>query len=449
MVSWKRTLYAAWVAQILSISGFSFVFPFMPLYIRELRMRNNAEVVSWAGVAAAADAQPMGGLGPVFTRAFMHELWVQDDADVVFWAGVATAATALPMAFFAPVWGGLADRFGRKSMVLRSMLGGAVVLTMMGFCQNVWQLVACRFLQGVLTGTVTASVALVASVTPKKQSGYALGMMHAALLVGVAIGPLLGGWLTENYGFRMAFVLAGALLLAGGLLMHFCAEEEFRPPAPAERGGRGTFAEVLAVSGFLAAVFALFTIQLANTAPSPVFPLFVEQIQGTREKIKLVTGAVVSVGGFAAAFSAVLFGRFSDSWGHKRVLVATSLFAGIVSVLHAFVRSIWQLVGLRTLLGLGAAGMMPAANAIIRDITHEKNLGKAFGVTSCLSCLGMALGPLAGSALAGYLGLRSPFILTGLVLGLAAALVLWRVKGGAPAAGPPPEPSNGEVAPPV
>jgi len=412
MVSWKRTFYAAWIAQIFSIAGFSFVFPFMPLYIRELG--------------------------------------VQNDADVVHWAGVANAATAVTMALFAPIWGGLADRFGRKAMVLRSMVGGAVALTLMGFCQNVWQLVACRFLQGVLTGTVTASVALVASVTPKKQSGYTLGMMYSAVLVGVAVGPLLGGWLTEAYGFRRGFILAGVMLLAGGLLVQFCAQETFVRPAPADGDARGTFREVLTAAGFLAAVFALFTIQLANTAPSPVFPLFVEQIRGTREKIKLVTGAVVSVGGFAAAVSAVFFGRFSDSWGHKRVLVATTLFAGCVSVLHALVQNVWQLVGLRLLLGVGAAGMMPAANAIIRDITHEQNLGKAYGMTSCLSCLGMAIGPLAGSFLVSVSGrLYSPFVFTGVVLALAAALVVWRVRGRGAAGVAMPLGEGEEVAPPV
>lgn len=413
MPSWKRTFYVAWVAQILSISGFSFVFPFMPLYIRELG--------------------------------------VQNDADVVHWAGVANAATAVTMALCAPLWGSLADRFGRKAMVLRSMLGGAVVLGLMGYCQNVGQLVFCRFLQGVLTGTVTASVALVASVTPRERSGYTLGMMYAAVLVGVAFGPLLGGWLTETYGFRLAFVLAGVLVLAGGLLVQVFAEETFVAPTPAQGDAPGTFREVLSSGGFLAAVFALFTIQLATSAPSPVFPLFVEQIQGTREKLKLVTGIVISVGGFSAALSAAFFGRFSDAWGHKRVLVATTLFAGGISVLHAFVANIWQLGGLRLLLGLGAAGMMPAANAIIRDITHEKNLGKAYGVTSCLSCLGMALGPLAGAYLAGSrMGLRSPFVMTGLVLAVAATLVLWKIRGGAQtAAQMPAELQDGEVAPPV
>ena len=395
MSSWKRTLYACWLAQVFSITGFAFVFPFMPLYIRSLGVTERAEVIRWAGIA--------------------------------------DSATAVTMALFAPVWGSLADRFGRKPMVLRSMIGGAAVLSLMGFCRTVGQLVVCRLLQGVLTGTVTASVALVASAAPRERSGYALGMMHVGVLVGVSIGPFFGGAMAEVFGFRAAFLIAGALLLAGGLLVKFAVEEHFTPAMPGDGAARGSFGEVLAAGGFLAAVFALFTIQFANSAPAPIFPLFIEKLRSTSERIKVVTGSVVSVGGVAAALSAGVFGRFSDAWGHKRVLVATTAFAALVSILHLFVQSVGHLVALRALLGLGAAGMMPAANAIIRDITAERNLGRAFGVTSSLACAGMALGPLAGAYLGRHYTLRTPFVLTGVVLGFAAGLVLWRVQRDRPA----------------
>lgn len=395
MSSWKRTFYAAWVAQIFSITGFSFVLPFMPDYIRTLG--------------------------------------VQGEASIARWAGLVSAATALTMAVFAPIWGHLADRYGRKRMVLRSMFGGAVVLGLMGFCRTVEELLLCRILQGVLTGTVAASLALVASVTPRERSGYALGMMHAAVHIGICVGPYLGGWVADHFGFLATFLSAGVLLLVGGLLIKFCTVERFELSLSLGKPDPGTYGDVLRVAGYLAAAFALFTISFGSSAPGPVYLLFVEKLRGSSERIKTVTGLLFSVGGLATALSAGFLSRLGDRWGYKRLLVLTSLCAAAVSVSRAMAQSVAHLFVLQILMGLGAGGMMPAINSIIRNIIEEKHLGKAYGVTSSVSSLGMAIGPLAGGYLGASLGLRFPFILTGTVLALAAALVGWRVRGDGPA----------------
>jgi DHA1 family multidrug resistance protein-like MFS transporter len=390
MESWKKTFYAAWIGQVLSITAFAFVMPFLPLYIRQLG--------------------------------------VQDEAEVIWWAGWVNAATPLTMALTAPIWGVLADRYGRKVMVLRSMLGGAVVLGLMGFCQTVQQLFVCRLLQGVLTGTVTAYIALVASETPRARSGYTLGMMQAAVFVGASVGPSIGGYLADAVGYRWSFVASGGTLLVGGLLVKYLVTEHFAPAEPAIKGKSGTIAEVLAGAGFLTAVFTLFTVRVATSAPAPVFPLFVERIRGSSVDINTVTGLIVSASGVSAAVSAGLFGRLSDAWGHKRLLIGFSVFSALVSTLTALAQNMKQLFLLRILFGLGAAGMMPAANSIIRQVTADRNLGKAYGLQSSLGSVGMALGPLAGGYLGASMGLRAPFVLTGIILAVAAALVVWRIR---------------------
>ena len=129
MEDWKRNLYVIWVAELVAIAGFSFVFPFQPYYVQELG--------------------------------------VTDLKQVEFWSGLLFAAQAIPMAIFAPIWGSLSDRYGRKLMVERAMFGGAVVLAAMGLVQNVQQLVILRVIQGALTGTVAAATSLVASSTPR------------------------------------------------------------------------------------------------------------------------------------------------------------------------------------------------------------------------------------------------------------------------------------------
>ena len=131
----------------MAIVGFTVVFPILPLYVQELG--------------------------------------VQGEREVRIWAGVVFSTHAVTMAIFGPIWGALSDRYGRKVMVERAMFGGALLMTLMGFAQNVEQLALLRTLQGMLTGTVTAATTLVATTAPRERVGYALGMLHQR---GVGLG---------------------------------------------------------------------------------------------------------------------------------------------------------------------------------------------------------------------------------------------------------------------
>jgi len=390
MTAWKKTVYASWLAQVFSIMGFTCVLHFLPFYIQELG--------------------------------------VEGEAEVKIWAGYVSAAAGVTLVLFAPIWGMVADRFGRKPMVMRSMFGGAVVLIVMAFCRNVEQLLVCRFIQGTLTGTVTASVALVASVAPRERAGFALGLMGSAMYAGASVGPFIGGVLWDRFGHHAAFFAAAVLLAVGGLLVKFAVREEFTPAHAQDAAERGSFGEVFAAAGFLAVVFAYFTIRFAYAVAAPVFPLFVRELSGTEVGVKTVTGAIVSVGGVAAALSAAAVGRFSDSWGHKRLLIVASMFTGAIAVVHASAQSVAHLFALRVLFGLGVGVMIPAVNAIIRGVTHDKNIGRAYGAATSLTFIGYIVGPLAGGYLAASLGNRAPFVLMGLAYVVAAFLVRSRVR---------------------
>ena len=388
MSPWRRTFVSAFVAQILSLVGFSFCFPFLPFFVGEL------------GVAGKSEQ--------------------------AFWSGVAISAAGVTLALFAPLWGMLADRYGRKAMVVRAMLGGTVLLLLTSTVQTIGQLVACRLLQGALTGTVAASVALVASVTPPRRSGFTLGMMQTAVFLGVCLGPLGGGLVADRYGYRVAFQVGACIVFLGGLLVYFGTHEHFTPPDPARDEQRGTFAEIFRTSGFLAAVMILFSVRFSNSLSSPSFPLIVEEILPGTQNLNSITGSIVAAAALAGAISAAVLGLFGDAWGHARVLIVCSLVAAGASIAHLLADSVGHLLAARVLLGLGVAGMIPAANAVIRIITDDRNMGKAFGAATALSMSGFALGPFLGGWTASKFSLRTPFLITGLgQLAVAVIVILW------------------------
>src|SRR5437660_11427943 len=169
LAAWGRTAWVASATQFLTLVGFGFGLPFLPMYVQALG--------------------------------------VTDRAQVAVWSGVISGSAALTMALLAPIWGVLADRYGRKPMLVRSMVGGAIVVASMGFVGNVWQLLAVRLVQGAVTGSQAAAAALVAAATPASNVGFAPGLVSTAVQVGNTIGPVIGGVSVGSLGFRGSFVL--------------------------------------------------------------------------------------------------------------------------------------------------------------------------------------------------------------------------------------------------
>ena len=131
----------------------------------------------------------------------------------------------------------------------------------------------------------------------------------------------------------------------------------------------------------------------------------------------------MAVTGLGAAVSSLLIGRMGDRIGHRRLLVASVLFGGLAIILHAVVRTISQLFGLRAATGLAMGGTTVTINALIATSVSSDTYGRAYGLSQSARALGWAAGPLAGGFLASAVGLRWPFVLTGVMLLVSAALV--------------------------
>src|SRR2546430_14915674 len=110
------------------------------------------------------------------------------------------------MAIASPIWGILGDRFGRKPMLIRSMLGGGITVGLIFLAQSPIQLVILRLAQGATSGTVAAATALVAAETPRLRVGWALGVVTSAIALGGAIGPVVGGLAGDLFGLRLVLL---------------------------------------------------------------------------------------------------------------------------------------------------------------------------------------------------------------------------------------------------
>jgi DHA1 family multidrug resistance protein-like MFS transporter len=325
-------------------------------------------------------------------------------------------------------------------MLLRAMFGAMLTVGLMGVATAPWHLLALRFLEGALTGTVTASTALVASSAPKERLGFSLGLVQTSVFSGASLGPFLGGLLADQIGYRATFAVSGAMLGSAGIMVFLLVKEEFTPVARSGEQGLRSFrssAAVLLGPVLVAMLGVLFVVRFAQMGVRPIFPLYVEHVGDlTDERAASMAGIALGLMGAISAAASIVLGPRGDRVGHRRILLASLLGAGLIYLPMAAVTGAWQLVALQALFGVAAGGLIPSANAIVANATPRERRGTIFGLTAAAGSLGAMFGPLAGSAVAASLGFRAAFIATGAILLSVAAAVAYFFPRATPSGDP-------------
>jgi len=362
-----------------------------------------------------------------FLPLYVEELGVRDHAAIVQWSGIAFGVTFLSAGLCAPLWGYLADRYGRRLMLIRASLGMAVAMSLIGMAHNVWQLVALRLLAGLLGGYASGAMALVAAQTPKARTGWALGMLSSAVMAGSLVGPLIGGELSPLIGIRHTFWAVGAVIFMAFLATLFLLREERRPAAAAhadKKAKAGWSAVphkrpvvVMLVTGSLLS-FALMSIE-------PIITVYVAQFVANSDQATREAGWVMSATALGSVLSSSRLGRLADRVGHWPVVTACLTVAALLLVPQAFVTAGWQLVLLRFLMGLALGGLMPCITAVIRHHVPQRSTGTILGYSVSAQYVGQVIGPLLGGFIGGHLGMRPVFFVTAAVL-VAGAVWNWR-----------------------
>lgn len=389
MEIWKKNLYVCWFGVFATSAGLSQLIPILPLFIQQLGVNNIAEIEEWSGIAYGV--------------------------------------TFILMAVFSPIWGKAADRYGRKPMLLRASLGMALVLTCMGFVQNVYQLVGLRLLQGTISGYYAAAITLVATQTPKDRSGWALGTLSTGAVAGMLLGPLLGGAVADLFGLRSVFFVIGALLLIAFLAALLYVTENFTPSekaAPKFRDIRRMMPHPEVTVAMFATTFML---QLALMSIQPILTVYIAEMSNNTDYLAFLSGMVFAASGLSSVIAAPRLGALADRIGPPKVMVVALLAAGLLFIPQALVRNAWELMALRFLLGIATASLLPSINSMIRQITPDELTGQIYGYNQSAQFIGSFGGAVMGGQIASMFGLKYVFFSTSVLLLLNAAWVYWGV----------------------
>jgi DHA1 family multidrug resistance protein-like MFS transporter len=358
-IDWRRNLAALWFAEFTAIFGFSFAFPFLSIFIS-------------------------------------HDLGVAQGRDLDLWTAAIASVSGLSMAIASPIWGVMGDRYGRKNMLLRSMVGGAITVGLIFFVRSPTDLLILRLLQGATSGTVA---------------------------LGGAIGPVIGGLAAAVFGFRLVFLGGGILLLLSTVPVLVIVRES--PRRRREGAQPGVMTLIRQRPGAIRAMAVLIGAQgLINVCNSATQLLVVLRLLDMLTTgVAAVTGVAFGLAGVASSAAAVLYTQVTRGLGYVRTTALAAVMVAVAVLLIAVAPWVAVVVAAVALNGLFSGVVIPATASMIGLETPPEAQSTVFGANASSVALGFAIGPAIGGGVAATAGVPAALmVVAGLALALAALI---------------------------
>ena len=387
-IDWRRNLAALWLAEFTAILGFSFAFPFLPLFLH-------------------------------------RELGIPNGPELAFWSGISAGTTGFALALTSPIWGRLADRYGRKPMLVRAMIGGGISVGLMGLAQSALQLTALRGIQGASSGTVAAATALVATETPSAHLAWALGILNSAISLGNAVGPAAGGLAANVIGLRAIFLGGGILLLLASVPVLMVVRET------SPRMSRGTSLPVMQVlraarAGTVRALSVLMVAQALQqtsyAAAQQLVALRLLELMPSKQA-QALTGIAFAAGGIATALAAVTYSRLLRRRSYRVVITLAAALMGIMLGGSALATDAAFLIATFVAASFVAGCLIPALGAMVGLEVPALVQATVFGVSSSAISVGFGLGPLLAGLVGSVAGVRAALTAAAAIALLTAAIL--------------------------
>lgn len=375
---WRRNLTTLWLTQFFAMVGLSAVVPFLPLFVRELGVQSQEEAVTWSGLVFAA---------PFFVTIFIT-----------------------------PFWGAVGDKYGMRLMVIRAVIGLGIAQILMAVAQSVEQLFFFRIIQGALSGFYPSAMTLIATNTPEEKQGYALGAFQSANTSGNIFGPVIGGFISVIIGFRAVFISSAVISFLMAFVLYFSLKEEVKPPRTAPRFKYLDYWKFALSSRSLMLLLTLIFLASFGVAfIRPLFVFFIETMISDSKTLPGATGALYSLIGIFSAFSSFWFGKRIDTHGSRKVLIIGTTITAVTYIAHFYVTSVYLLIPVRILLGLGYGVILPSLFTGISRFSPSEQKGGLMGIASSAQTLGNMIAPLLSGVAASLMGIRAAFVVAGLV----------------------------------
>src|SRR5882672_3632457 len=312
--------------------------------------------------------------------------------------GLLFASYSIMQLIFAPVLGRLSDKYGRRPVLLASLLGTALGFLILGFATTLWMLFLGRIIDGVSGGNISTAQAYIADVTTKEDRAKGMGLIGAAFGLGFVFGPAIGGILSR-WGINVPFMFAGGLALANVVLLFFTLPETVTPDHPARvsaASGRGLDQLIVALrKPALASVMTIYFLGIvAFSIMTASFSLFMMFRLGYDPWHSGWIFAFVGV--VSAIIQGGLIGKAVKRFGEPALIITGALLFSISLILSPFVRPATGVIGILSICALSAIGNAlagPSLTSLASKSASAGDQGAVLGVAQSVASLARAVGP--------------------------------------------------------
>jgi DHA1 family tetracycline resistance protein-like MFS transporter len=308
---------------------------------------------------------------------------------------------------FAPILGRLSDRYGRRPILLFSILGTSLGFLVMGLANTLWLLFIARIIDGATGGNISTAQAYIADVTLPEKRSSGMGLIGAAFGLGFIFGPALGGILSR-ISLGAPFLFASGLAASNAVALFFLLPESLASEHRTKAGGRPSMGEVFRESGSwqLAAIMATYFFgTVAFSLLTATYPLFTA---GRLHLDALHNGYIFAYLGLVGAFiQGGLIGRLSKVFGDKPLAVVGTLFLAVSMFALPSIMTVFGLVAASTGMAIGNSLVTPTLNAMASKSVSASWQGRVLGVMQSAASLARIMGPVLGGVLLGTASISS------------------------------------------
>ncbi len=324
--------------------------------------------------------------------------------------GIFMSAYSIMQFFFAPLWGKLSDRIGRRPVILIGLSGYGLTFLMFGMVNNLYLLIGIRALSGIVSSaTLPTAMAYLSDITEGADRSKGMGMIGAAMGLGMIFGPAIGGWL-GHYSFSLPFFVAGGLAL---LLLPFTwafLPESLKQQNPALTVSKRPKLTLEVLKHPLFALFAFnFVLNFTMSMFESTFALLAAAKVGFGPRDMGITFAILGI--FAVIVQGGLIGPLAKKFGDALLVKAGAVLCAVgllLIILSANYGNITSLVSSTVVFMVGNSLMVPTSSSLV---TKQSSVGQgaSLGLFASFASLGRIIGPVAGGALFG-LSMELPYV---------------------------------------
>ena len=361
--NWKLNLAMLWISQMMILSGYQAIGPFVPLYMKQ-------------------------GLN------------VTSEHDLAVYVAMFQIFGTLAYCIFNPIWGRLSDRYGAKLMLLRGTFVTAFIFPLMGYVKTPEMFIFLRFLTAACAGTTAISNMMIVRNTPNEHQGFALGLLATAIWGGGMLGNVICGMIIKYYGYVFSLWMCGLMyFLAGGAVIFTRDEAVVYSSPPKSSGSSFNWKNIFpTLSTSVWIMLSLFVvIGFIRYYEIPYIAIKIEEITGT-ENAAYWTGIVSAFICLGAVISGAWTGYLSDHYPAKLLLYPIFILSAAGLFMQGGSDNLWSFGIGRTVLYLAAGGLPSVIQKYLALVTPQRKRGSAFGLASTFNGIGI----MAASAISGF-----------------------------------------------